>query len=130
MELCGAMQASRGEKSSIVLPSTELCMLQYWPDWQVVPTGDRSIMVFTNLFLIGYEACSTGGNYMPGHYKPGQKPMTEQITGPWDREEKPTILFCYMFMLSKCPLSIYIYTHKFVFFSALITDAFFFFHNG
>lgn len=48
---------------------------------------DMTIMVFTSLFLIGYEAHSTGGTSCLV-----RKPMTKGDHRPWGQGGKPTIV--------------------------------------
>lgn len=54
-----ALEAAGGEKLSMTSASSGFCVLQYWHDRQEVA---MTVMVVTNHFLIGFEACFTGGN--------------------------------------------------------------------
>lgn len=67
----------------------------------------------TNHFLIGSEACWEGGTYAR-HWKPSQKPITEELTGSREQSDADVLI--------NGLVSISICTHRLALPSALVRE--------
>jgi hypothetical protein len=84
MMLEGAMEASRGEKTSIALPRPRTCMLKAALPVKICPAVQQRhdyCHGAKNCFLIEFETCIQGRN-VASYYSLCQNPIAGEVIGP------------------------------------------------